>query len=123
MSDGRPQRWFADAVIDGLMSLHVLGLDGRPAADQIDYTAQVWIESLWPTKDWIEALDAERIRVAFHALVRDCDRWPAPAQLRQRLPARLPQRRLPRPPRDERAGRAWIAEIQQTLRDHGGGQP
>lgn len=112
-----PRRWFADAIVDGLMGLHVLSLDRRPPADQIDYTAQVWIESLWPLKEWDEELDAERIRAAFARLVRDCDRWPAPIDFRRALPERPPQPRLPAPKRTESERKAARKRIQSMIEE------
>lgn len=101
-----PRRWFADLIAQGLMSLHVLSLDARPAADQINYTAQVWIESLWPMKDWDRDLDADRIRAAFARLVVDSVKWPSPKQFRLALPERPPQPRLPAPKLSEEERKA-----------------
>ena len=95
-SPGRPRRWFADAITDGLMRLHVLGLEGRPAADQVAYCAQTWIEALWPAKGWAEEADRERIEQGFAYLARTCERWPAPTHLLGSLPARSEPKKIGR---------------------------
>ncbi|MBK1690996.1 hypothetical protein [Ectothiorhodospira mobilis] len=95
-SIGRPRRWFADAITDGLMRLHVLGLESRPAADQVAYCAQTWIEALWPAKAWAEEVDRERIEQGFAYLARTCERWPAPTHLLGALPARAEPKKIGR---------------------------
>ena len=88
--------WFAEAIKDGLKALVSLRLDGTPALDLLPTTRDIWIAALWAGRAWVES-DAERLHQAFVALARDATRWPAPADLRARLPARGARAALPAP--------------------------
>lgn len=91
--------WLRNAIAKGLSGLVVLHLDGGPSAETVQHTAGVWYHVMksWPIV-WHEALDRPRLRDAFTALAGQATRWPAPADLRKLLPARVyPQPALPEP--------------------------
>ena len=98
------ERWFREAIGDGLQRLLVLRFDNAPALDFLDLTAGVWVDSLaggdWDAalniRYWDEALDGPRIAAAFMAMARTRSTWPAPRDLLNALP--------PRPPRARPAG-------------------
>lgn len=80
--------WFQNRIIDGLQLLYSLCLPGFPAAEVLPLTCVTWVEVLYATRPWDEALDSGRLRTAFTELARLSERWPAPAQLKQHLPPR-----------------------------------
>lgn len=91
--------WLREAVGDGLMRLFALRLKEAPAAEMIELTAEVWLDSLVNlNRDWQESLDAPRIKKAFIRLTQLCSEWPAPAALIEELPPRDIPRLLPEPP-------------------------
>lgn len=99
-----PELWFIDAIKDGLKALVSLRLDGTPAIDLLPTTRDIWIAALWRDRAWIDS-DRERLHRAFVSLASVATRWPAPAELKARLPSRLSPTALPRPPisADQRA--------------------
>ena len=84
--------WFSNCIKDGMKALMTLRLDGTPAADTIVMTRDVWIQVLWPVKQWDESFDAERIHQGFMQMMVNIDRWPAPKNLLMYLP---PREKLP----------------------------
>ena len=88
-----------------MKALMTLRLDGTPAADTIVMTRDVWIQVLWPVKQWDESFDAERIHQGFIQMMVNIDRWPAPKNLLSYLP---PREKLPAiaPPKLSKAQRA-----------------
>lgn len=82
--------WFHNAIVDGVMLLHSLCLDGRPAAEVVTLTATGWIEVLWRGGVWRQATDDQRLQAAFFGLARAVENWPAPRQLLDHLPAAPP---------------------------------
>lgn len=114
-----PPDWFHNRIVEGIQLLHSLHLDGRPAAEVVTLTTTGWIDVLWRApRAWLEARDTERLAAAFFSLSRNVDRWPAPRQLLDHLPA---ARELPA--LDERvapispARRAELAALQRRLAD------
>jgi hypothetical protein len=94
--------WFHNRVLDGLMFLRAIGLDGTPAAEVAQLNAQAWITCLWEARPaWDEGLDSARLWTAFNALSHRAERWPAPRAVLDHLPARpeppllLPPKSLP----------------------------
>lgn len=83
-----PEKWFRGEIATGIQRLYALSLQSTPAADTIQSTAQVWIETLWEHKEmWIEA-DAQRIQKTFQTLTLECERWPTPKDFIKFLPPR-----------------------------------
>lgn len=92
--------WFNNAIVDGVMRLYALSLQGCPPAETVTLTATVWVDTLWAALPaWVEALDARRLAAGFEALAQTAERWPAPAQLLDRMPRRPELPRLPEPKR------------------------
>lgn len=84
-----PAAWFHNAVIDGVQLLYSLALNGGPAAEVLPLTTTGWIETLWRARgSWEQHLDAQRLQAGFISLAGACERWPAPKQLLDHLPAR-----------------------------------
>lgn len=99
MAAKRPPQWLVAEVATGLQALIALRLPGAPGADTSRATAEVWTRTIYSYPvNWTLELDAPRLRRAFTALCRDCDRWPAPRTLYDRLPARHQPPALAVPP-------------------------
>lgn len=121
MQPTEPADWFVDAIKDGLKALVSLRLDGTPAIDLLPTTRDIWIAALWSGRKWIAA-DATRLHLAFVTLARDATRWPAPADLRARLPARAQQPELPAPALSEEQRAQNRARMQSIVADVLGGR-
>jgi hypothetical protein len=94
-----------------MQRLATLGLEGQPASEVIEATATVWIERL-------SRYSPERLSIAFDALESAATRWPAPANLIELLPQRVPSdervdasRRLARDPESLERSRQNVAKI------------
>lgn len=109
-----PAPWFIESIKDGLKALLSLRLDGTPALDLLPTTRDIWIAALWAGRDWTEA-DAPRIHQGFVALARDATRWPSPAELRQRLPARRQEPGLPAPALTQEQRSANLAKLRDII--------
>lgn len=115
--------WFSNTVIEGVQLLLLLSLPGTPAAETVSGTALAWVDLLWGNngQHWQEKPDTQRLREAFRSLGAASSRWPAPSELRQHLPARPLQPRLPAPGRTEQERQDTIARsraIAQMLRQN-----
>ncbi|WP_052231383.1 hypothetical protein [Tepidimonas taiwanensis] len=112
--------WLLELVKARMERLVILGLDGRPLGRAMGEVVRLWaqiIAARLPQAD--AALDAPRLHAAFDALEAACERWPAPKQLLDALPARPEPPRLPPPPmsEDERAKvRQMLADVAARLR-------
>jgi hypothetical protein len=62
-----------------MQRLICLGLEGQPASEVIELTAQVWVERL-------EHIDPTRLRIAFEAVEVSAFRWPTIADVMEALP-------------------------------------
>lgn len=92
------ERWLEREIARGLQGLLALRLVGAPADDSVTLTLDVWLAAIESQAIiWCEQQDAERIRQAFRALYRICDRWPAPKHLLDNLGNRDPPYALPAP--------------------------
>lgn len=112
-----PAAWFIKRIRRGLAALVALRLDGHPAADMVEATAQVWVQALWPGRVWDET-DAARIGEAFRQIALQETRWPAPAVFLRYLPARAPVAALPAPKmtqEEKEANKARLAEMMRAL--------
>lgn len=114
--------WFVEAIKDGLKALVSLRLDGTPAIDLLPVTRDIWIAALWTGRAWVEQ-DVRRIHLGFVALARDAIRWPSPAELRVRIPAREMPPALPAPALTPEQRAANRARIQSIIADVLGGRP
>ena len=110
-------KWILSEIMDGLSKLLCLGLERTPAADMIEGTAMMWVESLSDGRVWDETLDAPRFRKAFVLLARTRTSWPAPTHFLEALPHReqLALTKQPIPADPERAAAA-IAEVERMLK-------
>lgn len=88
--------WFHNRVVSGLQFLWALGLTGTPASELATLTASSWVHALWrhPVA-WSEELDSYRLYEAFTTLGARVERWPAPRQVLDNMPARAPRPALP----------------------------
>lgn len=102
MNEPIPQ-WLVTEVASGLQRLLVLSLNGAPAAETITATAMVWCDAIRLGGTFRggaeEARDRPRLEQAFRVLAAEVERWPAPRQLLERLPALPQQYALPERPK------------------------
>jgi hypothetical protein len=100
--------------------LVILGLEGRPLGRAMGEVVRMWAQIIahrLPNAD--PRLDAPRIHAAFDVLEAGCERWPAPKQFLDALPARPQPQPLPPPEMDEskRAEvKAMLAELAAKMR-------
>lgn len=91
--------WLRSEVLDGLCKLVSLGLDRMPAIDIINITADTWVESLSCCREWSEAEDRVRVRVAFATLAVTRTVWPCPRHFLEALPVQVAARTAATEPR------------------------
>lgn len=91
-----PERWFVDAIGQGLARLVALSLPNQPPAETIQLTHSAWADALWRNRSWSEA-DRARIAEGFRLLSARVDRWPAPKGFLELLPPRPEAPKLPGP--------------------------
>lgn len=115
---GKWPKWFQQAIGEGLQRMRAVGLEGAPPVETIELTAEVWADAIWgcPTA-WDEALDRERLRMAFKEATRKCDKWPAPKQVLALMPKRASQLMLSEPKLTEEQRKANLLKIRQTIRN------
>jgi len=90
--------WLLAEIATGFQRLVTLSLPNTPASDVLVHAAQIWHEALLSTStQWDKVEDDWRIQRGFALLCRDCDRWPVPKHLIDRLPARKDKLALPKP--------------------------
>lgn len=106
--------WFHNRVVDGLQMLVALALQGTPPAETVALTAQVWVATLWRARPWLDERDAQRIAAAFADLAARIDRWPAPRQLLDALPAVAPIA-LPAPRLSDAQRRANLQRLAEIM--------
>jgi hypothetical protein len=112
-------RWLKNAVIDGVQLLYSLALPGSPAGEVLPLTAQGWIEVLRRCRLWVAERDAPRLHPGFVALAGAVDRWPAPKQLLDHLPAVQPVAALVDvPPPISAQRRLELQALRRRLADH-----
>lgn len=108
--------WFHNAVVDGVQRLHVLSLQGTPAAETVTLTAQVWIDTLWHTpRRWQEARDLPRLQEAFRTIAGRAERWPAPRAVLDNLPRAPDLPQLPAPKADPARVARELAQIRKLV--------
>lgn len=87
---GNDNSWLNEAIAQGLMGLVALRLPNTPPEEVIVKTAKIWVLAL--TKgcggQWVEDEDRWRIEKAFVRLYADCEFFPSPKMLIERLPKR-----------------------------------
>lgn len=72
--------WFSKTVCEGLRSLYIASLDGTPAADMIEITADRWIDECWPRRKWLQGhrfIGERSLEQAFAKTANTASRWPA----------------------------------------------
>lgn len=85
--------WLNAVIAKGLMGLVALRLPNTPPEEIIVKTAQIWVLALTKglgTK-WEKKRDTPRIEKAFMRLYAECDRFPNPKMLIERLPRDYPE--------------------------------
>ena len=85
------ETWLRATIAKGLAGLVVLRLQGQPPEDMITKTAEIWVKAILHQKifnGWNEQEDKWRIEEAFLTLYSECDRFPSPKMLLERLPKR-----------------------------------
>lgn len=65
-----------------------MGLERTPAAEVIQLTAAVWLETVTHNRVWDQELDAPRFRRAFASLCQQRTSWPPPSALLEAMPPR-----------------------------------
>lgn len=110
-------RWFRRTVADGLKVLVALSLPYEPALDLMPATKNLWIHLLWNCgKVWQEGVDEPRILEAFTRLATRIERWPAPKQLLEVLPARPAPKAIAVQPASRAAAERHLAAIRAMLK-------
>lgn len=93
--------WLKKTVAQGLGKLVVLRLSNQPPEEMIAATAEIWVQALLTQKldgGWQESEDKWRIEQGFMQLCAECERFPAPKMLLERLPKRkIPELPTPAP--------------------------
>lgn len=111
--------WLLAEIAAGFQRLVTLSLPNTPASDVLVPAAQIWHEALLSTStQWNQDEDAWRLQRGFALLCRDCDRWPVPKHLIDRLPARKDKLALPKPtltPAEREANLARLKTLMQQL--------
>lgn len=116
MKTEAPQ-WFRRTVADGLKVLVALSLPNEPALDLMPATKRLWIHLLWNCgKVWQQGVDESRILEAFTRLATRVDRWPAPRQLLEVLPARPQPKAIEAQPADRSEALRHLAEMRKILK-------
>ncbi|ACA32314.1 conserved hypothetical protein [Histophilus somni 2336] len=85
------EKWLKRTVAQGLGKLVVLRLANQPPEEMIKATAEVWVQVILSQRiygGWQEKEDKWRIEQAFMRLCAECERFPAPKMLLDRLPKR-----------------------------------
>lgn len=80
--------WLRAEVARGLQRLMCLGLERTPAAEVVQLTAAVWVESLTKGRVWDREADSWRIAAGFSELCATRRTWPVPRDLLDALPPR-----------------------------------
>lgn len=114
----KAEQWFHEAITRGLQALVVLHLPGGPAYDTVSYTRDVWVKTLWDAPvEWDRNADEKRLETAFNRIARNADRWPAPRQLLEHMPARPQPPALPGPKLSEEQKRRNSEYLRAALRE------
>lgn len=112
--------WLVSVVAEGLQRLTLLRLDGCPPADAIEGVAMAWVDALMLQPiAWDEALDRERVRMAFRRAAAHARRWPVPVELMELMPPRPERAKLAPPPPDERQRAQALRMIEELRRKFG----
>ncbi len=114
-------KWLNVSIAQGLAGLVLLRLPNTPPEDMIKATAKVWVTALTTVKlygGWNEVEDKWRIESAFTRLYAECDRFPSPKMLIERLPKRkvleLPEPQITK--EQQEINRQRIAALIRTVR-------
>jgi predicted deacylase len=111
--------WLLELVKARMERLVILGLEGRPLGRSMGEVVRMWAQIIahrLPNAD--PRLDAPRIHAAFDVLEAACERWPAPKQFLDALPARQERMKLPPPPmtaEQKQRARAMLADIVRKM--------
>ncbi|MHB9021324.1 MAG: hypothetical protein ACYC3A_05815 [Halothiobacillus sp.] len=109
--------WFDSAIGVGLAKIAALQLPGTPIDSKTASAMRaVWVESLWPMKNWTKNQDQARIEAAFIMLMRTSERFPAPTAWLRTLPERAPQAKLPPPKMSEAQRQANLARVRALIK-------
>lgn len=116
------KNWLNATIAQGLGGLVLLRLPNQPPEELIKQTAKVWVIALESVKlygGWNEEDDKWRIEKGFQCLYAECDRFPAPKMLIERMPKRKAVEALPAPAlSDEQVARnlARLAKIKRLVK-------
>lgn len=119
MDKAESPKWLRVAIAQGLGKLVVLRLANQPPEEMIKATAEVWVQVILNQRiygGWIESEDKWRIEQAFMRLCAECERFPAPKALLDRLPKRKvielpkPEHKPPSPEQQQRIAK-MLAEL------------
>ncbi|MGY0399466.1 MAG: hypothetical protein ACWIPH_05935 [Ostreibacterium sp.] len=62
-------------------------MSGRPAGNAIEAVVEVWCDALWSAANWNDERNINRLQTAFKTASAECNQWPAPVDIRKRMPA------------------------------------
>lgn len=95
-----------------------LCLDGSPAVDLIEGTAQAWLTAITHGRVFDQQRDTPRIRAAFDRLLANATRWPIPRDLIEAMPSPEAQPRIGYDrgiPRTREARCAHLKELLESM--------
>lgn len=116
---GTPDYWLRCIIAVAFERMVTRRMQDAPAADLITVAAEDWLDIVGEKME--QDIDQERIVVAFRRIFRECSRWPQPADLIKRLPARIMPRQkhtmeAPISDEDHAKAAAKFAEILASLK-------
>ena len=115
-----PEIWLRTEVGTGLQRLFVLRLPSGPFTEQeLLANAEIWLQALLDRPiTWSETLDRQRVAQAFLTLAAECERWPNPKTLWDRLGPRFEPLTLPAPRQTPEQRRASLEKIQALRKQY-----
>lgn len=109
--------WLDEEIRRGLSKLLCLRLDGTPAGDLIEGTAQAWLDAVTYRREWLEVRDAPRVAEGFRALVANSRSWPTPHDLIASLPSPEAQPQIAHESRIPKTRSGRIQHLSELLGD------
>jgi hypothetical protein len=116
--------WLKIAVGRGLQALITLNLEGKPPADSLPQTADIWLIALQNSNiHWQQEHDEWRIQKGFAVLLSSATKFPVPKNLLDNLPARKQQAALPKPEYPREKALQNLQKIKAMLKEANIGNP
>lgn len=114
----RPAAWLEDEVAAGMEVLMQAGLNYTPGRDDNTFCGLVesWSWALCHIfRNQPEDVSIQRLRAGFRRALKDCKKWPAPAEFRELIPPAPARPAVPHLPARTAHGFEQLKKIQQML--------